>query len=118
MAERIPIASAKTVKDLKTISDKVKTESKGYGFTSVANLREEVVGKAMTDKKKPADFIVEVEIKDKIALVQLSAMSKAACGRSSGERKSSPSKITRMPSWLAKFQSFKDWTKKTFANEK
>jgi hypothetical protein len=70
MSEKIAIASAKTAKDLAGVYAKVKNDAKGYGFTSVAALREEVVGKAMTEKKKPADFIVEVET-SKFFTVQL-----------------------------------------------
>ena len=50
---------------------KVKTDAKGYGFTAVAALKEDVVGKAMTDKKKPADFVVEVDTSGKTIVAQL-----------------------------------------------
>ncbi len=75
MSEKIAIASAKTAKDLAGVYAKVKNDAKGYGFTSVAALREEVVGKAMTEKKKPADFIVEVET-SKFFTVQLAKVAK------------------------------------------
>ena len=70
MSEKITIASAKTAKDLAGVYAKVKTDAKGYGFTSVAALKEEVVSKAMTDSKKPADFIVEIET-SKVFIIQL-----------------------------------------------
>jgi hypothetical protein len=71
MSEKITIASAKTAKDLAGVYAKVKTDAKGYGFTAVTALREEVVGKAMADKKKPADFVVEVDTSGKSIIAQL-----------------------------------------------
>mgnify|MGYP003444796244 CR=1 FL=1 len=60
MSEKYVIASAKTAKELGAAYDKVKSAAKGYGFSSVASLKEDVVGKAMTDGKKGADFVVEM----------------------------------------------------------
>ena len=71
MTEKFQIASAKAAKDLTAAYAKAKTDAKGYGFTSVTALKEDVVGKAMTDKKKPADFIVEVDISGKVMIAQL-----------------------------------------------
>ena len=71
MTEKIQIASAKAAKDLAATYAKVKTDAKGYGFSSVTALKEDVVGKAMTDKKKSADFVVEVDISGKVMIAQL-----------------------------------------------
>ena len=71
MTEKITIASAKAAKDLAGVYAKVKTDAKGYGFSAVTSLKEEVVGKAMTDAKKPADFIVEVDTSGKSIIAQL-----------------------------------------------
>ena len=118
MGEKILIASAKAPKDLKTIYDKVKTESKGYGFSAVANLKEDVVSKAMLDKKKGADFIVEVEVKDKLAIVQLVCDVKGAMRSVIGRKEIKSVDDYKNAVALAKIQSFKDWTKKTFPSNK
>ena len=70
MSEKYVIASAKTAKELDGAYAKAKSASKGYGFTSITSLKEDVVGKAMTDAKKGADFVVEVDT-GKVFIVQL-----------------------------------------------
>jgi hypothetical protein len=107
MAEKIPIASAKTPKDLKTTYDKVKSASKDYGFTSVTNLKEDVVSKAMTDKKKAADFVVELEIKGKVAIVQLVCDVKGAMRSVIGRKEIKTVEDYENASALAKLQAFK-----------
>ncbi len=69
--ETIVIATAEKPKDLATTYTKVKELAKGYGFTAVANLKEDVVGKAMTDHKKKAEFVVELEVSNDKATVDL-----------------------------------------------
>jgi hypothetical protein len=71
MSEKFPISSAKTAKDLGKAYDEAKKEAAKYGFTAVTALKEEVVAKAMTDTKKPADFVVEVDINGPVMLCQI-----------------------------------------------
>ena len=71
MSEKFPISSAKTAKDLDKAYDEAKREASKYGFTAVTALKSEVVEKAMTTAKKPADFIVEVDINGPVMLCQM-----------------------------------------------
>ena len=70
MTEKFPIATAKKADELAGTYAKVKTLAKDFGFAKIAEMKDEVVKKAMTDSKKPAEFIVEVET-DKTMIVQL-----------------------------------------------
>ena len=70
MAEKFVIVSAKSPKELGAAYDKAKASSKGYGFSSVTALKEDVVSKAMTTSKKAADFVVEVDT-GKVLIVQM-----------------------------------------------
>ncbi len=67
----IVIESAKKPAELDGVYAKVKHEAAGYGFSTVAELKSAVVRQAMTDSKKPADFIVEVQTGDRHVVVQL-----------------------------------------------
>ena len=71
MGEKILIETAKSVKDLDGVYTKVKNGSKGYGFTAVAALKDDVVKNAMTESKKSADFIVEVDFVGNSIIAQL-----------------------------------------------
>ena len=70
MSEKFPMETAKKPADLDDTYKKVKAAAKDYGFTSVAELKSDVVKKAMTDSKKAAEFVVEVDI-DQAMMVQL-----------------------------------------------
>ena len=69
MSEKITIASAKAAKDLAGVCQGDRRQ--GLRLTAVAALKEDVVGKAMADKKKPADFVVEVDTSGKTIMAQL-----------------------------------------------
>jgi hypothetical protein len=71
MSEKFPITSAKTAKDLDKACSEAAKEAKKYGFTTTTALKNEVVEKAMTTAKKPADFIVEVDVNGAAMLVQM-----------------------------------------------
>ena len=63
MAEKFPLSTAKTAKDLGKAYDEAKKDAARYGFTTSTALKEAVIAKAMTDAKKPAEFVVEATIK-------------------------------------------------------
>jgi hypothetical protein len=69
--EKIVIATAAKPADLKKTYEDVKAHRKDYAFDAVTNLKEDVVAKTMTDKKKGADFVVELEVSGEIAIAQL-----------------------------------------------
>lgn len=71
MSEKFPISSAKTAKELDKAYSEAAKEAKKYGFTTTTALKTEVVEKAMTTAKKPADFVVEVDINGAAMLVQM-----------------------------------------------
>jgi hypothetical protein len=61
MPEKFPLGTAKKADELAKVYSEVKTAAKDYGFKAVAELKADVVKKAMADSKKAADFIVEVD---------------------------------------------------------
>jgi hypothetical protein len=63
MAEKFPLGSAKTAKDLKSAYDDAKKEAAKHGFPTATALKEAVIAQAMTDAKKPAEFVIEAAIK-------------------------------------------------------
>jgi hypothetical protein len=59
--ESFVIATAKKPEELEDAYQTVKGHAKDYGFASVSALKAEVVKKAMTEAKKPAEFIVQAQ---------------------------------------------------------
>jgi hypothetical protein len=110
MAEKFPIATAKKPADLKAAYDKAKAAAKDYGFTSVANLKQEVVAKAMTDKKKQADFIVEIETKQH-PIVQLVCDVKDVMRSVIGRKEIKTLEDFKSAKALAGIQAMQKWSK-------
>jgi hypothetical protein len=107
MSEKFVIASAKTAKELGAAYDKAKSAAKGYGFSSVTSLKEEVVGKAMTDAKKGADFVVEVDT----GIVQLVCEVKGSMRSVIGRKEIKTVQDFKSASALAKNQAFQKTAK-------
>lgn len=114
MSEKIVIASAKTAKDLANVYAKVKTDAKGYGFSAVTALKEDVVSKAMTDKKKPADFVVEVDTGNKAIMAQLVCDVKGAMRSVIGRKEIKTVKEFQDATMLAKNQALARTAKEIF----
>ncbi len=111
MTEKIVIASAKDAKELKATYDKVKTSAKGYGFSAVTALKEDVVGTAMTQKKKPADFVVEVDVSGKMMIAQLVCDVKGAMRSVIGRKEIKTVKDFQDATHLAKNQALQKTAK-------
>jgi hypothetical protein len=114
MNKKITIASAKTPKDLKAAYEKVKTDAKGYGFTAVAALKEDVVSAAMTKAKQGADFVVEVEDKGKLIIAQLVCDVKNSSRSVIGRREIKTVQEYQQAVSLAKVQAFNEIRKTAF----
>lgn len=71
MTERAVLATAKKPGDLAGAYAEAKSDAKAYGFSAVTALKEDVVSHSMTEKKQPAQFVVEVDISGKVLLVQM-----------------------------------------------
>jgi hypothetical protein len=110
MAEKFPIATAKKPTELKAAYEKAKTAAKDYGFTAVTNLKEDVVVKAMTDKKKPADFIVELDITNH-PIVQLVCDVKGVMRSVIGRKEIKSVDDYKNAKGLAGLQSMQKWSK-------
>lgn len=110
MSEKFVIASAKTAKELGAAYDKAKSAAKGYGFSSVTSLKEEVVGKSMTDAKKGADFVVEVDT-GKVFIVQLVCEVKGSMRSVIGRKEIKTVQDFKSASALAKNQAFQKTAK-------
>jgi len=110
MSEKFVIANAKTAKDLGSAYDKAKSASKAYGFSAVTSLKEDVVGKAMTDAKKGADFVVEVET-GKVFMVQLVCDVKGVMRSVIGRKEIKTVEDFKSATALAKNQAFQKTAK-------
>ena len=107
MGEKIVIETAKDAKKLDETYTKVKGLAKGYGFKSVAELKGDVVKKAMADAKKQADFIVEADIAGKSLIVQLVCDVKGKMRSVIGRSEIKDKKEFQQATALAKVQSLK-----------
>jgi hypothetical protein len=106
MSEKFVISSAKTAKELGAAYDKAKSAAKSYGFSAITSIKEDSISKAMTDGKKGADFVVEVDT-GKVFIVQLFCEVKGTIRSVIGRKEIKTVDDFKSATALAKNQSFK-----------
>jgi hypothetical protein len=109
--KQIKIATADKPKDLATKYAEVKNKAKEFGFDAVTELKKDVVEKAMTDKKKKADFLVELDVVGKKGIVQLVCDVQGVMRSVIGRKQIETAEEYKKYHGLAKLQSLKDFEK-------